>query len=251
LKLSYQLIGNSKEKSVICLHGFLESNDMWKEGCLDDLLPQFVLVQLPGHCSGEALLQEGLTITDIAIRVISIIDELGIENFDIVGHSLGGYIAIEVCKLKPTFGKLILLNSNFWADSESKKQDRLRIAELVETKLTGFIMEVIPNLFQQRENCRLQITSIIEKAKMLCPKNVAILTMAMKDRNDNTEWVKENQNNILFIQGEKDTVMPTIISTQVCSENGIEFIEISNSGHMSAYENTKDLNVILRKTFNS
>ena len=246
MELKYELTGNPAGKSIVCLHGFLESNDMWKEGCLANLPYQFVLIQLPGHDADSQLLPNDLSIADMVEPILHILDKLNINNFDIIGHSLGGYVAIEVCKQKSSFEKLILLNSNFWSDSESKKLERVRIAQLVQTKLNGFINEVVPNLFQQKENCQLQIASIINKAKRLHPKNIAALTNAMKDRADNTEWIKTNQKKIVFIQGEKDTVMPSAVSTQMCKANGIKFIEIPDSGHMSAYENTSELNRILK-----
>ncbi len=250
MKLKYELIGNPRGRSIVCLHGFLESNDMWKEGCLENLPHHFVLIELPGHHAESEILPDSLNIADMVKPILNILDKLSINNFDIIGHSLGGYIAIEVCKQKSSFEKLILLNSNFWSDSEIKKEERVRIAQLVQTKLVGFINEVVPNLFQQKENCQLQISSIINKAKRLHPKNVAALTNAMKDRTDNTEWIKTNQKKIVFIQGEKDTVMPTAVSTQMCKTNGIKLIEIPDSGHMTAYENTRELNIILENAFN-
>lgn len=81
--LNYRVIGNGYP--VVFIHGFLESNNMWK-----DLLPSLsnqyrcILIELPGH--GKSKHFECKTIPQFAQYVRAIIDTLKIANFDIIGN---------------------------------------------------------------------------------------------------------------------------------------------------------------------
>ena len=57
-----------------------------------------------------------------------------------------------------------MLNSNFWADSEQKKKDRLRVADIAFKAKKVFINEAIPNLFGQVELFRDEIEVLKEEA---------------------------------------------------------------------------------------
>ena len=115
------------------LHGFLESLDMWQSIPLLELGIRCVLIDLPGH--GESKLSKNLSseggIQRMAIEVISVIESLGIENFDILGHSMGGYVSLEVKRLKMQCDKVVLLNSNFRNDHPTKVIDRKRVAQCI------------------------------------------------------------------------------------------------------------------------
>jgi 2-hydroxy-6-oxonona-2,4-dienedioate hydrolase len=84
---------------LVLVHGYLGSSEMW---CLQrDYLSKFFRVispALPGF--GESHEAESLdSINDMAKFVINIIDEKKIDNFNLLGHSMGGMIVQEIAKL--------------------------------------------------------------------------------------------------------------------------------------------------------
>jgi pimeloyl-ACP methyl ester carboxylesterase len=115
--------------ALVFIHGFLESSTMWDVLPLGKLKCQCIFIDLPGH--GNSALEntpEEPSICWIAEQVISTLDLLGINSFSIVGHSMGAYVALEIKRIMPVCRKVVLLNSNFWADGEQKKKDRVRVA---------------------------------------------------------------------------------------------------------------------------
>jgi pimeloyl-ACP methyl ester carboxylesterase len=84
---------------LVLVHGYLGSSEMW---CLQrDYLSKFFRIispALPGF--GESHEAESLdSINDMAKFVINIIDEKKIDNFNLLGHSMGGMIVQEIAKL--------------------------------------------------------------------------------------------------------------------------------------------------------
>ncbi|MDA8593357.1 alpha/beta hydrolase [Candidatus Pelagibacter bacterium] len=84
---------------LVLVHGYLGSSGMW---CLQrDYLSKFFRVispALPGF--GESHEAQSLdSINDMAKFVINIIDEKKINNFNLLGHSMGGMIVQEIAKL--------------------------------------------------------------------------------------------------------------------------------------------------------
>ena len=85
---------------------------MWQSLSLDKLDVRCLFIDLPGHGQSEFSTTESPAsgIEQMAIEVIAVIESLGIENFDILGHSMGGYVALAVKRLKIQCEKVVLLN---------------------------------------------------------------------------------------------------------------------------------------------
>ena len=119
--LAYKIIGSGKPSCVL-IHGFLESSEMWDALSLDLLGISFICIDLPGHggssFNGFTNVEKGME--ELAFAVIEVLESLNIHDFNIVGHSLGGYVALEVKRIRNNCKKLVLLNSNYSEDSPSK-----------------------------------------------------------------------------------------------------------------------------------
>ena len=106
---------------VVFIHGFLEDLTMWRH-----MAPitgfQSICIDLPGHGLSEA--SEDLAIPSMATQVALLLDALNIDKFHVVGHSMGGYVGLELLSSDDRTQKLVLMNSNFWSDDEEKKNNR-------------------------------------------------------------------------------------------------------------------------------
>lgn len=80
---------------LIILHGFLGMSDNWMSiaRALSDCR-RVVLVDLPNH--GRSPRIKSLRISEMAERIIDLLDHLGIQSADWLGHSLGGKIAMYI-----------------------------------------------------------------------------------------------------------------------------------------------------------
>ena len=231
----HHIIINShiKKRTVVFLHGFLESSTMWE--ILD--LSQFdfcsVLIDLPGH--GKSNLEiEIPSIIEIAKTVKSTLLQLGKIDFDIIGHSLGGYVAIELHKLNNSKGKICLLHSNFWEDDENKKQDRNRVIEIVTSQKDFFIKEAIPNLFLEKHRKTLFVENLIQEALKINKETIIFHTIAMRDRKSNSDYIINNSEKVLIIQGWEDKIVLVDKMAEHNKNLNIQLIEAA--GHMGHFE---------------
>ncbi len=196
-----------KGPSIVLLHGFLLSSPIWV-----DLAPKLskknkiITIDLPGHGKSECI-SEIHTMELMAEVVNHILEENNISIASFIGHSMGGYISLEMKRLDSACDKVVLMNSNFWADSQLKKEDRKRIAKLVKTKKAAFINTAIPGLFMNPDEQFTEVDELIKEAIFISEETVANCSIAMSLRNDNTQVVKDNVDDVLIVQGVLDSVV--------------------------------------------
>ena len=141
--------------TVVLLHGFLENSTMW-----DGLKPalakrnRVVTIDLLGHgktgCLGYVHSME--LMAEVVEQVLS---HLKIRRSIFVGHSMGGYVALAFAELLPDNVKglvllKVLLNSTARADSEERKQNRLRAIAAIKQNHKAFVRMAISNLFRPK-----------------------------------------------------------------------------------------------------
>ena len=124
------------EKVVVLLHGYLENMLVW-----DNFVPllykevRVITLDIPGHGISEVK-GEIHTMDYLADTLAAALEKLGIEKATIVGHSMGGYVALAFAERHPdrTEG-VVLLHSTPYADSEEKRRNR----ELALVLIRGFV----------------------------------------------------------------------------------------------------------------
>jgi alpha-beta hydrolase superfamily lysophospholipase len=193
-------------KTVIFLHGFLESSKMWEDVVIPNGI-QAIYIDLPGH--GESRDSNLLcdSMEEMAQRVFDVIDDLKLSTYKVIGHSMGGYVALALKNTDSRCGEVMLLNSNFWCDSKPKKVERKRIAEIVQTKLSHFLYEVIPNLFIDPESHDVEVKALISDAMNMTSVSVATASLAMGVRVNQKKVIQKYPNSFTIIQGEQDPIV--------------------------------------------
>jgi pimeloyl-ACP methyl ester carboxylesterase len=230
-------------KPVVFLHGFLESSTMWKYLEFPEHMIQCIYIDIPGHGTSSTLIDDTPSIMSLARAIHDNLLSRGIDRFDLVGHSMGGYVALEIARIVNFSPKVLLLNSNFWADSSEKKQNRDRVISIIKKNKNLFIQEAIPGLFIRPNKHKSEIEVLISEAKTMAEDGITYASLAMRNRPDLTYFAKSIASNLVCIQGEKDG----IVSEQEMKDksiNQIPFITIPNAGHMSHIEASR----VVKKT---
>jgi pimeloyl-ACP methyl ester carboxylesterase len=233
-------------KTLLFLHGFLEDHSMW-----NTIYPEFVnagfrciTIDLP--CHGLSRFEgHSCPMNEIAACIQQLLEHLQIPHVTIIGHSMGGYVGLELLRLGPH--KLVLLHSNFWADSESKKGDRNRVIEIVKKNKDLFLREAIPGLFapENRVRCAQDIGVLIEKAMRIPAVEIAAATAGMRDRRSSYDVFETHK--VRMIQGETDPIVPREILEKECRNlpSPVVVNWIKNCGHMSIWEQPAELIQVL------
>ena len=243
--ISYSDIG--KGSTVVLLHGFLENKTMWK-----DLAPNLskknrvLSIDLLGHGETECLgyvhsMEENAEI------VKAILSRLRIRKAVIIGHSMGGYVALAFAELYPKIVKgIVLLNSTAKEDSEERKMNRDRAVKAVKQNYINFVRISIANLFS--ENNRDRLENEIEKVKLAALKTplqgIVASLEGMKIRKDRQFILKETDFKKMLILGKKDSVLIYDENLSQIENTNTELISFPD-GHMSHIENKEELEKVI------
>ncbi|MEY3411485.1 MAG: hypothetical protein RIQ70_171 [Bacteroidota bacterium] len=232
-------------KTLVFLHGFLESSTMWSYLDLNELPAQRIFIDLPGHGKSELTdTSERPSIDFMTEEVMNVLTKLRIESYSVIGHSMGGYVGLLLKEKDNRCEKVILMNSNFWADSEQKKKDRLRIAEIAYKAKRIFIQEAIPNLFAFPENNEIDILRLKEEAMTMNSESIAYAALAMRTRKDFSSDIRSENAPYFVIHGEEDNL--------ATAEQYLTYIKdehlfvVKQAGHMSHIEKPGEIQQILR-----
>ena len=195
-------------KPLVFIHGYCESLTIWTEFVRPFTKDYRVIcIDLPGFGKSE-LPEAEFSIGDIARTVWDLLTSLGVKKCFIVGHSLGGYVTLEMAAQQPDrVGGFCLFHSTAYADDENKKLNRTKVMEFVAMNGTPpFVQTLIPSLFATPNHS--MIESLLEEAKKISPKTVIGYARAMRDRADMTKIFDTFSSPILFLIGLKDSVIP-------------------------------------------
>ena len=210
---------------LVFLHGFGEDERVWS-----DFLP-FHSFTFSTICPGYAEWTDCATLADYARKIVASLPLSG--DFILVGHSMGGYIALEIASQFPErVKKVVMLHSTFLPDTEEKKINRDRTAELLAKKGTGFFIgPFLPNLFATAS--QELISTLASRYRELSAAGLIAATKAMRDRNDFTTFVQTTNIPFLFILGEQDALISPESITRFVTKS---VVILPNVGHQGTYE---------------
>lgn len=209
-------------------------------------------VDLPGHGKSMDYLPEGdPSIDKIADAVVELLGFLEIKEFNLIGHSMGGYIGLSIKKRCNGCRKLVLMNSTYLADNEDKIRDRLRMAFLVFEAKSLIVSQSIPRLFYIYSADDQLVCDLIKEAQLIKPEAIAYASIAMSKRAQNIDLVIEHKEDVLIIYGKHDNII-NVSQLQIdAMKFGLQLTELSNSGHMSHFEETEILKTTLINFFST
>lgn len=232
-----------KGQAIVLLHGFLENSFMWNE-ISEELSKRnrIVCIDLLGHGkSGNTGYIHSME--EHAFAVKTVLDHLKLRKYVLIGHSMGGYIALSISKLFPKNIKgLCLMNSTALPDSEEKKINRDRAIVAVKQNHKTFVRIAIPMLFSEKNRTVFKsvIQNITNEALELSPQGIVAALEGMKIRKSALNIFKNASFPILMIIGRLDPALEyESLIEQTCKTN-VKVVEFPD-GHMSHIENKKDL----------
>ena len=247
IKVHYTSTG--KGSAVVLLHGFLENISMWNE-----IIPELskknrvISIDLLGHGLTENLGYVH-TMDEQALMVRTLLKNLNIRKVTLIGHSMGGYIALAFADLflRNTKG-ICLLNSTAYADSVEKKKNRDRAINAVKQNYKSFIRIAIPLLFstENRALLKKEITTVISEALKTSKQGVIASLEGMKIRDDKTHILQNESIKKLLILGENDPVLNFKTHIKQIKNTNAEWHKFMQ-GHMSHIEATVDVISSLKK----
>ena len=237
---------------VLLLHGFLESGDIWKnihQHLGEDYM--FIIPDLLGH-GKSGLTGTFLSMEEQAEAMAGLCQYLGINEFAVAGHSMGGYISLALAEMYPEkLSGLMLFHSHPFADDDVKKKARDLAVSKVKKDKTTFIEQSIPGFFApgNQEKFQNEIKKLIRKARKMPVEGISGALRGMKIRKDRSELFFSKTNYIKWwVLGEKDPLVNAPAWYKQYQKNPHVQIHMLPDGHMGFIENKKEVTALF-KTF--
>jgi pimeloyl-ACP methyl ester carboxylesterase len=214
-KIAYRIQGRGQ--TLVLLHGLCEDGTIWDD--FIKLLPDFQIIRpdLSGFGASDILAEHSIDL--MADSVKAVLDHLNIQKCIVIGHSMGGYVAMALAQKHPELmAGLGLFHSHPFADSEDKKAERLKSIDFV--KKNGhiiYVKQLIPKLFAElfATSNEFLINSLIHKATQYPPETIIGAQEAMLNRPDLSHILRGIACPVLLIIGKQDKTVTYDISLRM------------------------------------
>ena len=237
-----------KNISIVLLHGFCMDASIW-DGVIEKLNSEdIVKIDYSKLVCKEPFLME-----DLGARLGDYLVAENIEQCILVGHSMGGYVALEILAQYPELiAGVALINSHPFEDSEERKALRQKSITFVNKfGATPYIKQAIPSWFseaftaQQPEKVQQVVTTALEKYN---GDGVVFSLDAMTHRYNHSDTLRQAEVPVLFINGALDnTVSEDLRMAQVHLPKVADIQNIEDGGHMSPIESTEKVATMINE----
>jgi pimeloyl-ACP methyl ester carboxylesterase len=237
-KVFFRTAGNGP--AIVFIHGFLESSGIWKN-YIRKLSSQYRVIapDLPGHGLSDSI--ASVHSMDLMAEAVNrILIEQQVKSCLLVGHSMGGYVALAMAgRYSRKLKGLVLFHSHAAADSTEARDNRDRTIALVKKDHHGFIKNFIPDLFspENREKYSPEMAVLREMASNTSKEGIIAALEGMKTRPDRTHILTQLEVPALFIIGKNDSRIPMpVILPQAILPAQSEIVVLDHVGHMGFIE---------------
>ena len=222
IEFAYRRFGPPSGLPLVMLQHFRGNLDNWDPALTDALASEreLILVDYPGVGSSGG--EFGPAISDAARHMIAFITALGLDEIDLLGFSIGGFIAQEIALVRPTLVRRLILAAtgpkgapgmHGWRDDiataargESKPENLLYImfAHTDASQTKG--MEFLGRFMERQEERDAPTSDAARDAQY-----DAIVEWGIPDHAA-LQRLTGIKNPTLIIQGDNDLMIPTKLS---------------------------------------
>jgi pimeloyl-ACP methyl ester carboxylesterase len=235
---------------LVLLHGYPLNNSIWREQ-VNRLSDQFRVItpDLRGHGRSPST-DDVYDMELLAGDVLALLDALDLRQATVMGHSMGGYVALALARMADNRLKALgLIASQAAADTEEARQNRYKLAERVVTQGSAAVAEtMLPKLFAPGEH---EDDTLIESMNTVMlntrPQTLINSLKGMAVRPDSTPLLGTFDLPVLVVAGDQDAIIPLAKAEQMASalKNGT-LATIENAGHMLMLEQPQATSMAIR-----
>ncbi|WP_309477236.1 alpha/beta hydrolase [Tenacibaculum aquimarinum] len=146
----------------------------------------------------------------MAEAVEAVLKHLKLRRITLIGHSLGGYVALSFAEKNPKKIKgICLMNSTAQADDEERKKLRERANKMVQNSFESMVKMSVANLFSSEniERFSTEIETTKTEALKTSIQGYIATNEGMKERPNREAVLLNSSYKKLMIIGEKDPVL--------------------------------------------
>ena len=233
IQLAYERRGQGTP--MVLLHGFPLDHHLWDEvlPLLEDTF-DLIVPDLRGF-GNSTMIDAPHSMEDYASDIASLLDHLNIQKAAIVGHSMGGYVALAFARLYPgRVGGLGLVSSQVLADAPERKEGRYKSAADVEANGIGSVVEAMAPKFTADEKLQAYARESMQRQQ---PSAYIGALKAMAERADSTPLLSSFHFPVVIVHGDADSLIPIDRARDVKQAlPQAHLVEVQGAGHMPMVE---------------
>lgn len=242
VSISYETLG-SGAPALVFVHGWSCDHSYW-EGQLAPFSEdyQVVAMDLAGHGVSGAN-REAWTIASYGADVAAVVEEAGLEQVVLIGHSMGGDVVVDAARLMPdrvvgmvwvdTYGQL--------GSVRTQEQVRAFLAPLETNFVDSTHAFVLRNLFLPTADSELAERVASDMAS--APSDIALASLESSITNDRVvpRALEELDLPVVAINPEGPNT-----DREALERHGVEVVLVPGVGHFMMMEDPEGFNAILR-----
>ncbi|NSW93297.1 MAG: alpha/beta hydrolase [Bacteroidales bacterium] len=238
-KIHYSDTGSGR--AVVLLHGYLESSDIWRDfaGLLSERY-RVISVDLPGH--GRSNVYGDIhTMEFMATGIRQLLLSLDIKNPVLVGHSMGGYVALAFAELYHNeISGYCLFHSHPFADTPETRGKREREINFVRMGKKYLMYPTNISMMYASSNLE-KLKEAVERSKTIASsisdEGIIAVLKGMMARPSRLHIMEEGLIPCLWILGRHDNYINCdAIQSKVRLPANARLVILENSGHLGFIE---------------
>ena len=242
IRVCYSVTGTGR--TIVLLHGYLETGEVWAP--LSETLEgefRLIAVDLPGHGDSEVK-GDRHTMEFLAGAVRAVVADAGADRIVLVGHSLGGYVALAFVEMYPEMlAGYVLFHSHPHADTPSAIARRKREIVVVSAGRKNIMYPGNVSMMFAEKNLKV-FPIALERSKMIASRNpgegIIALLNGMIARPSRQSVLEQGRVPLLWLLGRNDLYFtPAKALKETLLPLNAEVVILENSGHLGFIEETE------------
>jgi len=220
---------------VVFLHGFPFDHTIWRP--VVPFLPAdawLILPDLRGHGQSEAP-SGPYSMAMLADDVAAILGYLRVRKAILVGHSMGGYVALAYARTYPKYlAGLGLVASRADADTPEGRMARYKLVEEIPEKGLSVLAEAMVPKLTSDADLAAKLRNVIMDAKI---DGVLGVLQGMAERLDSSSLLADLKIPLMAVVGGQDKLIPREQAQRLATfALGLRLVEVPGAGHMPMME---------------
>ena len=255
LDTRYSTDEDSSSPHLLCLHGIGGDHNSFRPQ-LDFLARRYSVSawNMPGYRSSTSLTP--LTFSNLAARVVELIDALELSAVHLVGQSIGGMIAQEVALKAPerVSSMVLIATTSAFGGKDKKFQEEFlksRLSPLQEgSSMADLARQAIPSVMGSSSSPETQQAAIdsMQDLKKEVYEDV-LHCLVTFNRRDEIELINQP---VCLIAGGEDTNAPAKTMKKMSMRfPNAQFHTIKGAGHLTNLENPSECNRLIENFIDS
>jgi 3-oxoadipate enol-lactonase len=234
--------GSAVSRAVVLIHGFPFARAIWDEQS-ETLAAVARVIRIDLRGAGASSVPDGPYLMErLAADVAVLLDALGIERAAVVGHSMGGYVALAFARMfTERVSHLALVASRLAADAPEQAAARQELADRTERAgaIEPVVQAYLPRLLSQTTLA--ERNDVVQRAYAIArktnPLGAAATLRGMALRAPSEDIAEDLDQPVLVIAGSCDEVVPLAESRDVARRFARgRLVECTRSAHLPMLE---------------